>query len=95
MEPVIVPTMTKNAKTQDAPTSEATVTEATPEFDRKEFNRLVALVKNEMGGVVTDSLKKRPLYSTTSEEAVAKRDAMLKAFESFLVMVESIKKGQA
>lgn len=62
------------------------------EFDRAEFNRMFALVKSEVNGIIYDSTKKRPLYSRTVKEATAKRDAVVKSFESFLTMIESIKK---
>ena len=54
--------------------------------------RLQALVKSEMSGVVYDASRKRPLYSKSVDEAVAKRDAITRAFAEFLTMVEGIKK---
>ena len=39
-----------------------------------------------------DSEKKRPLYSRTVEDAVAKRTAVVQAFDEFLKTIEGIKK---
>lgn len=72
--------------------SQSTTTAPKSTFDAADWSRLQALVKSEMSGVVYDASRKRPLYSKSTEEAVAKRDAITKAFAEFLTMVEGIKK---
>ena len=62
------------------------------EFYRAEFNRLFARVKSEVSTVVQDAEKKRPLFSKDSATAVAKRDAVMKALESFIEMVDQAKR---
>lgn len=80
-----------NMNTASKPSSKSSST-TTDSFDRSEWSRLQALVKAEMQGVIYDSERARPLYSKSKDEAVAKRDAIIKAFGEFLTMVESIKR---
>lgn len=72
-------------------TTTATTAPATAAFERAEFSRLFARVKAEMTVLVADAEKKRPLYSKTPTEAAAKRDAALKALETFIAMVDQAK----
>lgn len=85
-----------NAATEKGATKGATATKTAEvpevEFDRTEFNRLFARVKAEVSTVVQDASKKRPLFSKDAATAVAKRDAVMKALESFIDMVDHAKK---
>lgn len=83
-----------NTATEKGVKNAATATANTEvdQFDRTEFNRLFARVKAEVSTVVQDASKKRPLFSRDAASARAKRDAVLKALESFIEMVDSAKK---
>ena len=84
--------MTNATTEKGGKTSTAATAKDEAGFDRAEFNRLFARVKAEVSTVVQDAEKKRPLFSRDSASAVAKRDAVLKALESFIEMVDQAKK---
>ncbi|WP_146077129.1 hypothetical protein [Rathayibacter rathayi] len=62
------------------------------EFDSKEITRLFARVKHELGGLIGDAYRVRPFYAPTKEEAIAKRDAAIKALNGLADSIDSIKK---
>lgn len=90
--PAIVPAMTNATTEKGGKTATATPPKDEAGFDRAEFNRLFARVKAEVSTVVQDAEKKRPLFSKDSATAIAKRDAVMKALESFIDMVDNAKK---
>lgn len=65
---------------------------STSEFDGKEITRLFARVKHELGGLVGDAGRTRPFYAPTKEEAVAKRDAAVKALHGLADTIDALKK---
>lgn len=75
-------------------TTNATDTKTAPSaFDRSEVTRVVSLIRNEVSQLVNDSLKKNPLYSPSVSEAVARRDAAIKALREFAAKLDAMKKG--
>lgn len=84
--------MTNTATEKGVKNATAATTNTEDDFSRPEFNRLFARVKAEVSTVVQDASKKRPLFSKDSESARAKRDAVMKALESFIDMVDAAKK---
>ncbi|WP_141014215.1 hypothetical protein [Nocardioides sambongensis] len=81
-----------NTTTEKGAKSTAAATKDEAAFDRAEFSRLFSRVRSECSSVVLDAEKKRPLFSKDGASAVAKRDAVLKALESFIEMVDSAKR---
>lgn len=81
-----------NTNTEKGATSAATATKTAEVFDRAEANRLFARVKAEVSTILQDADKKRPLFSKDTSTAVAKRNAVMAALESFIDMVDSAKK---
>ncbi|MDP9821067.1 hypothetical protein [Nocardioides massiliensis] len=85
--------MTNTAATEKGAKSATPATNGEAEaFDRNEMSRLFSRVRAEVSTVVQDAEKKRPLFSRDRETAVAKRNAVMKALESFIDMVDQAKR---
>lgn len=64
---------------------------AVADFDRKEFQRTLAIIKQEIGALVNDAQRKSPLFSKTPEEAKAKAVSIQKSFTEFVSFARSLK----
>ena len=56
-------------------TTQNTQSTTVPEFDRAEVSRLTSMIRHELSTLVQDANRKRPFYSKSQTEAVARRDA--------------------
>lgn len=84
----MVPTMTTNTNTKSiAPSTDV------DSFDPSEVSRVVSLIRHELSVLAQDAKRKRPLYSKSSDEAVARRDASFKALTEFASHLDSMKRG--
>lgn len=62
-------------------------------FDRAEVSRVVSLIRHELSVLAQDADRKRPLYSKSVTEAVARRDASFKSLTEFASHLDSMKRG--
>lgn len=74
--------------------STATQTQApkSDDFDRKSITRTFARLRHEVCGLVDESFRSRPFYATSTEEAVAKRDAAIKVLNELADRIDLLKK---
>lgn len=80
--------MTTNTNTKStAPSTDDVV------FDRAEVSRVVSLIRHELSVLAQDADRKRPLYSKSVTEAVARRDASFKSLTEFASHLDSMKRG--
>lgn len=80
--------MTTNTNTKSsAPATDDVV------FDRAEVSRVVSLIRHELSVLAQDADRKRPLYSKSVTEAVARRDASFKSLTEFASHLDSMKRG--
>lgn len=80
--------MTTNTNTKSAAPSTDDVV-----FDRAEVSRVVSLIRHELSVLAQDADRKRPLYSKSVTEAVARRDASFKSLTEFASHLDSMKRG--
>lgn len=73
-------------------TTQNTQSTTVPEFDHAEVSRLTSLIRHELSTLVQDANRKRPLYSKSQTEAVARRDASFKALSEFVVHLDKLRK---
>lgn len=86
--PVIVLTMNTSTKSKStAPATDDVV------FDTAEVSRVVSLIRHELSVLAQDAKRKRPLYSKSMDEAVARRDASFKALSEFASHLDSMKRS--
>lgn len=84
----MMPIMTNTTKTQStAPATDDVV------FDPAEVSRVVSLVRHELSVLAQDAKRKRPLYSKSVDEAVARRNASFKALTEFASHLDSMKRN--
>lgn len=84
----MMPTMTNTTKTQStAPATDDVV------FDPAEVSRVVSLIRHELSVLAQDAKRKRPLYSKSMDEAVARRNASFKALTEFASHLDSMKRN--
>ena len=62
-------------------------------FDPSEVSRVVSLIRHELSVLAQDAKRKRPLYSKSSDEAVARRDASFRALTEFASHLDSMKRA--
>ena len=73
-------------------TTQNTQSTTVPEFDRAEVSRLTSMVRHELSTLVQDANRKRPFYSKSQTEAVARRDASFKALTEFVAHLDKLRK---
>lgn len=84
----MMPIMTNTTKAQStAPATDDVV------FDPAEVSRVVSLVRHELSVLAQDAKRKRPLYSKSADEAVARRNASFKALTEFASHLDSMKRS--
>ena len=64
-------------------------------FDHKELTRMMARLRHEVSGLVSDSNRTRPFFTKTKEEAVAKRDAAIRVLEEAAAKIDALKKQES
>lgn len=80
-------------KTATAPATATTATETVEDkFDRSEFSRVMAMVRHEVSGLITDAQRRTPFYASSKQEAIAKRDAAMKVLTEFANRIDELKK---
>lgn len=83
-----MPAMTNTPKTQS--TAPATDVDA---FDPSEVSRVVSLIRHELSVLAQDAKRKRPLYSKSTDEAVARRNASFKSLTEFASHLDAMKRN--
>jgi len=73
-------------------TTQNTQSTTVPEFDRAEVSRLTSMIRHELSTLVQDANRKRPFYSKSQTEAVARRDASFKALTEFVAHLDKLRK---
>lgn len=86
--PAMMPTMNTNTKPKS--TVPATDLDA---FDPSEVSRVVSLIRHELSVLAQDAKRKRPLYSKSSDEAVARRNASFKSLTEFASHLDAMKRS--
>lgn len=81
-----------NASAPQAPAPKAAPVE---NFDHKELTRMIARLRHEVSGLVSDSNRSRPFFTKTKEEAVAKRDAAIRVLEEAATKIDQLKKQES
>lgn len=84
----MMPTMNTNTKPKS--TGPATDLDA---FDPSEVSRVVSLIRHELSVLAQDAKRKRPLYSKSSDEAVARRNASFKSLTEFASHLDAMKRS--
>lgn len=62
-------------------------------FDPAEVSRVVSLIRHELSVLAQDAKRKRPLYSKSVTEAVARRDASFKSLTEFASHLDAMKRN--
>jgi hypothetical protein len=84
----MMPTMTTTPKNKStAPATDDVV------FDTAEVSRIVSLIRHELSVLAQDAKRKRPLYSKSMDEAVARRNASFKALTEFASHLDAMKRS--
>lgn len=86
--PAMMPTMTTNTNPKStAPTTDVDA------FDPAEVSRVVSLIRHELSVLAQDAKRKRPLYSKSTDEAVARRNASFKSLTEFASHLDAMKRN--
>lgn len=84
----MMPTITTNTNAKStAPTTDDVV------FDPAEVSRVVSLIRHELSVLAQDAKRKRPLYSKSTDEAVARRNASFKSLTEFASHLDAMKRN--
>lgn len=84
----MMPTMTTNTNAKSTAAATDNVV-----FDPTEVSRVVSLIRHELSVLAQDAKRKRPLYSKSTDEAIARRNASFKSLTEFASHLDAMKRN--